>query len=412
MHQMNKFNILLLLVFLTFTLKAQSLENEGEVLLKSPTYTHASTDVLGNYVIVFQTSKQLEFSFFDSLYKKTRDIVITIPTYIKKDEIIGIQLQGDSCSTYFMNEYTKIITEINISRLDGFSSKRIIGQLAFTENYLKCVYVSNAFYILTATYAKSQIDIHKIHEGGLMHTTYQFDMPDLYKRLSTGNHQLNEDPSVMLGIDLVNYGIENNVKSARSTKKLYAFGNSIYFVFDDADYSHIIHFDLEKNKASYKKFQFSLEKGNGNSKKQGNSFLQNETLFRVTLNSEQLAFTIIDINEHVSHAIFYATPHNLIYFKNGPIIQENADDKERVIDDSKDFFEKMSKLNISIAANKRDSSYVVEMGSYDETIATYQNNNSNVSKPTFSIGVGMGVGVGTGMGMGMESMHNSIPTEP
>jgi len=380
---------------------AQQLESESELLVKSPETIYSAVDANNNYVFVFRTKAQYELVFFDAVHKKIGDVVIPIPTIQKSDTYLGIELNEDSCSIYSLNPRSNGIIQLNVARVGGGMSTKTIGHLAYTEKFLKCVSLNNAFYILTTTQGKNQIEVHGIENSAITKNTFSIEMPDLYKRLSSGNSLLNEETQGSVGIDAINYSIENNVKSARSTKKIYAFEKYICLTFDDPDYTHIIQIDLENNTATYKQFLFSLEQGNTSSKKQGNSFLHNQTLFRTTMSLEQMAFTVVDIETNQSHTTFYATPHNPMNFKNGPIIQENSSDKVRIIDDNATYFKRVLAGNLSIAVNQKDSSYIVEIGSFEEIVANNNYNSPAVGRPSISIGMGMGMG---GMGMGMGGM--------
>ncbi|WP_157446823.1 hypothetical protein [Cytophaga aurantiaca] len=382
---------------------AQQLENESELLLKSPDNIYSAVDRNDNYVFVFQTNSQYEFVFFDAAHKKAGDATIAIPSAQRKDTYLGIEFKEDTCSIYSLNTRTNEIIQSNIGRGGNFMSKKTIGRLAFTEKYLKCISLNDNFYILTATQGKNQLEIHSIANDSIIKNTYPIEMPDFYKKLSSGNHLLNEETQSSVGIDAINYNIENNVKSARATKKIYAFQTYIYLVFDDPDYTQIIQIDLKKNVATYKQFEFSLDHGNTSSKKQGNSFLYNQTLFRVTMSLEQMTFTTVNIETHESYSTFYATPHNPMNFKNGPIAQENSSDKLRIIDDNATYFKKVLAGALSIAVNQKDTTYIVEIGSYEEIVSNNNYNNPSISRPTISIGMGMGMG-GMGMGMGMGGM--------
>lgn len=394
------------LFVLSFCAIAQNEEGQLNLLVKKVQNVYSAVDTAENYVLAFQTAAQYEFAFYDAGNKKTGDILITLPSQLRKDIYLGIQLESDSCTLYFFNEKTRSITQLNVLRSSGQTSKRTVGTLGYTEKYLKSIFLNNTFHLLTVTQGKNQIVVHTVINGKMESHEYPVEMPDIYKRLSSGNNLLNEEADATLGIDRICYDIENNVKSSRATKKIYATDDMIYVVFDDPDYSHVIQLNLKDNTASYKQFLFNLDKGNNSSKKQGNSFLMDEKLFRITMNLDQLTFTVIDINSNKTYASFFSTPNTTISFKNGPIIQENSEDKHRVLDDNAAFYKKTLNGNLSIAVNRKDSTYIVEIGSYEEYISNNYNNPNGISRgggPNISIGMGMGMGMGMG-GMGMGGM--------
>ncbi|MGN6644975.1 MAG: hypothetical protein ACTHJT_00485 [Cytophaga sp.] len=391
-------------LFTALLSSAQNAESEYELLVKKAQNIYSAVDTAGNYVFVFQTSKNLEVTFFDRQNKKQSDLVLTIPPQITRDAYLGTQLTGDSCTIYFFSEHTRGITQLSVNRQSGNMLKRTVGQLPYSSKFLKSFFLNDTFYILTATSGKNELTLHAVSENKLNQTTFGVEMPDMYKRLGSGNNLLNEEPEATLGIDRVNYKVENNVKSARATKKIYTFGNNIYLIFDDPDYTSVIHIDVVKSTCTYKQFVFNQNKGNHSSKKQGNSFLFEDKLFRVTMTPEQLTFTVLNVDSNNTYATFYATPQNVIDFKNGAIIQENSSDKQRVLEDTQEFFKKALASNLSISVNRKDSIYVVEIGSYEEYVSGGYGNSPNAGNgPNFSIGMGMGMGYG-GMGMGYGGM--------
>lgn len=388
--------------FLSF---AQNAEGEIDLLVKKTESVYSSKDSLGNYVYIFSTAKQYQVTFFNKQHVQAANYVVSIPPQVSRDDYLGTQLLGDSCMVYYFNDHSRMITQLSINKNSGQLSKKIIGQLAYSAKFLKSFPLNNNFYVLTTTHGKNEIEVHTISEGTLTKMTYPVEMPDLYKRLSSENGLLNEEPSLTVGIDRINYKIENNVKSARATKKAYTYNNGIYLAFDDADYTHIIHIDLIQSTCTYKQFLFSQNKSGHSLKKQGNSFLLDDKLFRVTLSPDQLTFTVLDIKSNDTYTTFYATPQNTISFKNGPIIQENSADKQKVLEDQATFFKKVLASNLSIAVNVKDSVYIVEIGSYEEYVSSGGNGMSSGSGPAFSMSMGMGMGMGMGgMGMGMGGM--------
>lgn len=387
----------------SFSAYTQNAEGTIELLVKKTENVYSATDTLGNYVYIFATAKQYQVTFFNKQNTQVANYILSFPPQISRDDFLGTQLIGDSCMVYYFNDHSRMITQLSINKNSGLLSKKIIGQLAYSAKYLKSFPLNNSFYVLTTTHGKNEIEVNTIAEGKLSKETYPVEMPDLYKRLSTGNGLLNEEPGLTVGIDRVNYKIENNVKSARATKKLYTFENNIYLVFDDADYTHVIHIDLITNTSTYKQFIFSSSKSGHSLKKQGNSFLLRDKLFRVTLNPDQLTFTVLNIESNDTYTTFYATPQNTISFKNGAILQENSADKQKVLEDQATFFKKVLSSNLSVAVNVKDSVYIVEIGSYEEYVSGGGGNGpSGGSGPSFSMGMGMGMGMG-GMGMSMGS---------
>lgn len=404
--------MLLLVWFQSFSIQtsAQTQEATVELKIRNPESVYSAIDQYENYVFVFKSSSHIQFSFFTQTHQTNGNITIAIPSAHKKDDILGVQLKGEICTVYLHNTNKMTVSEIILNRTNGENSTRPLAQMDYPDKFLTSVLQNQEFYVLTVPQGKNQIDIWSSKDNVFERATYTIaDMPDLYKRLSSGNSELNEETTSAVGIDKVYYDNENNVKSAQASKKLYTIGNSIFLTFDDPELTHLIEINLVTKTATYKQLQFTLDKGNTSSKKQGNSFLYYNSLFRATMSMDQLNIAIVQLDSLKLLANYNAYPGVPMTFKNGPIIQEGSTDKQKIIDDNNVYFKKVLGSHLSIAANKKDSLYVLEVGGYEE----YTNNNGYRpmnSGPSMSIGMGMGMGIGMGgMGMGMGGMGGGYP---
>jgi hypothetical protein len=228
-------------------------------------------------------------------------------------------------------------------------------------------------------------------------------MPVFFKKLVADNQNLNSTPDSHLGIEEIKYSLENNIKSSYPDKKLYYHHDKIFMTFDEPACTHLIEIDPLAHKSSYKKLNFALEKGNAARNKQGNSFLYDNRLFRVTISPEQMNLSIIDLDsiKLINSYNFY--PNDAIGINNGPIVQDGGTtvinmQNERVLERPQQYFRNVINGNLSVAANKiSGDKYEVEIGSYEEVLS----GRSGLGSTGLSIGIGIGMGGIGGLGYPM-----------
>ena len=373
-----------------------------DVKIRKPEFAQSARDQNNNYVFILRSSSQYQLAFFRADQTENGNIAVAIPDDNRKDEIIGAGLNGDICKLYLYNLKHGKFSQVTVNRTNGQTSVLTLGQLSVSDKYLKSVFVESAFYILTVPQGKNELHVWKIEEDNLERRDYIINMPDFYRRLSTDNSYLNEETETHVGIDRINYDLENNVKSAQSTKKLYVVNHTIVMTFDDPDYTHMVTIDTDAKQSDYKKLQFSLEKSNASSKKQGNSFLYRDILFRSTINMDQLNISIVRLESMELLANYNAYPNQEIDFKNGPMYQEGNSDKVKVIEDNGVFFRRILNGFLSIAVNQRDSVFIVETGGYE-----IYNSGGGFGSPNG--GGGPNISMSMGMGMGMGGYYGGYP---
>jgi hypothetical protein len=222
-------------------------------------------------------------------------------------------------------------------------------------------------------------------------------MPVFFKKLVADNDRLNSTPDSHLGIERIEYSLENNIKSGYPDKKLYSHHDKIFMTFDEPACTHLVEIDPIAHRSSYKKLNFALEKGNATRTKQGNSFLYDNRLFRVTISPEQMNLSILDLDsiKLINSYNFY--PEDEIGINNGPIVQDGGTtvinmQNEKVLEKPQQYFRNVINGNLSVAANKiGEDKYEVEIGSYEKILT----GRSGLGSTGLSVGIGIGMG---GMG--------------
>jgi hypothetical protein len=370
----------------------------------NPKQGYAVVDSSGSVGYLFEGNKQYQFTIVNAGKQVERTTIAPRLSQNKKDDLHGAALNDSTFTAYLINKKSGLITSIITNRNTGAFRQQTIGQLGRGDQFLRAFPYRGEFYFLTVPSHSNVLKVLKSSDGQrLIETAYPIEMTTFYTALSTNNELLNEEAESDVGIEFIKQGLENNIKSSYSKKKLYCQDDKIIFTFDEAHLTHLVTVDLSSKKAEYKKLNFTLDKGNNSTSKRGNSFVYDNHIFRTTISPQQLNISIVNIDSMALSNTYNIYPEEEIKILNGPMLQEGGTNTmamdERVIKKTSQYFSKVLNGNIAIAANKLDSGrYQVEVGSYEEFVSR---GGSGFGGPTVSFGMGMGMGVGFGSGMGM-----------
>lgn len=398
--------IILLFGPCTLSAFAQQTLSQFRLRISKPNQAYIATDSSGNIACVFQNHKEYEVDFLSSADYTVLGTAIAEKVKIDKGQkIIGALLEPEYCYAYFYNKKLKTISCLEVKKTDGGARYLRVRTLQPNEQFLRAFEMNGRFYVLTVPKMNSAIKVLAFSRFDVQETEYPIsDMPTLYAELSNHNNDLNAEAESEVGIEVISYNMENNIKSSYPLKKLYHFDNKIILSFDHPGYTDLITLDLDAQKADYKKLNFSLEKGNDSQQKQGNSFLYRNRFFRSTISAAQLNITILDLDSMNLINSYNFFPGENISILNGPIVQEggtpNNVQEERIIKKSEQFFRRVLNGSLAITANHIGDKYEIEVGAYDEyTTMRYPYGGyggyGGWGGPTISMGMGMG-GIGIG----------------
>jgi hypothetical protein len=415
---MKKFFLPVLFVLISTTIYAQSAQQDlGQINvdLHGVTDTYSAEDTLGHLGYVFQNSKQYEIIFLNSSYASERNIIVNRNPKYSKDKIVGATIDNNVMTVCFYNKKLRTISTLNADRSSSSGNYQKLITLTKDEEYLKSISMNGRLFILTVPKYKNGLKVYTITGSNSAEATnYEIEMPVFFKMLVTGNQKMNDVPDSHLGIQEIKYSLENNIKSSYPSKKLYYHHDKIFMTFDEPACTHLIEIDPLAHRSSYKKLNFSLEKGNDSKSKQGNSFLYDNRLFRATISPEQMNLSIIDLDNISLINSYNFYPDNEIGINNGPVVQDGGStvintQNEKVLKKPQQYFRNVLNSNLTVAANKiDDQKYEVEVGSYQEIIAPRGGGGFGGSGLNIGIGIGgimmggggLGFPMGGGYGLG------------
>ncbi|HSZ26249.1 MAG TPA: hypothetical protein VK766_11035 [Cytophagaceae bacterium] len=357
----------------------------------------STTDVYSNIAYIFQGSKSIQISILDASYKMTKEFLINRDETEKKNRIIGATLSERNIVVYLFDHKERNFASLVVDRFTGnHRFNPSIGALAKHEFLMESFEMEGVFYSMVVPQHKNAILLFASNEGGdFAIRNYDVNFSALYSKLSTKNDELNKQPETPVGIERINYTIENNIKSAYPSKKMYLSGNKIFMTFEEPSHTHVVIIDPYSPVAIYRKLNFSLDKGKNTTPSQGNSFLYKGNLFRISFSDDELNLIVINLDSMQMLRSFNVFPDQPISFINGFVKEEGNDMQGKFIRVTSQYFKKLRQGKLAVAVNDlKDGYYEVELGAYEE-VTVYRNSGMG--------GMGMGMG-GMGMGMGMGGM--------
>lgn len=320
-------------------------------------------------VLIFvEDKKSIAVYPYDTHGLKTHD-GFSFPNFAKKYANIGGYTVQDNKYTLFLSNRIKnkwaILTldlesqqhDLQEVRLD-IDSKKILE--AFTHN--------NKLYVFSVKINSSIIEAHVLSTNGeVRNESYTFDDIDFGIKRS-------------FGLKLDEYMGKSNVQAAiidtdspaalESTKertKFYQNGSQITLTLDDSKKeTFILQFDLDNGSSSSRSVDKTVLNNAGLGGR-SNSFIFDDKLFVFKASSQEMNFTIYELDSKKIIKSFSAEKDTPITFKNTPIIQEGGEfNSYRELEKTSKFLRKVSQSNPAIAVFKQDGKYVITLGATKE----------------------------------------------
>lgn len=393
-----KTKILLVLLLLSQVGFGQREKTRVDFLIRKAKEVFTASDSLGNVAYIFQSGREYQVTLLNQDLEVIRNSKIMKTAQDKREEILGGVMIADNISVYFFSKKYKSISVLSYNTNTHTSSYARLATLDSDELFLNAIRLDEKFCVLTVPKANNSVKVKVFQAGSFLYEgLYEINFPSFYDRLISDNEKLNVEPRSVVGIERINYRLENKVKSTHSPKKLYALDGKIRMTFDEPDFTHLIVIDPIEKAASYKKLTFSLEVGNDSKYKKGNSFIYDNKLFRATYSPDMMNFSIIDLADIRLIKGYNFYPDKDIDILNGPILQQgggNYSEDEMVIKNTSQLFKKMTYGDLAVAVNEAgNGSYSLEVGSYEE-LRVYSRNNNRWNNSGLNVGVNSGLGLG------------------
>jgi len=371
---MRKGILLLTIVFcMTMTANAQHEITALNLTIQNPKDVYSVAQAGKGLAFLFKTNKQYQTIILSDDFNEQRKTVYKRSADEKKEEILGGLIDSIYAVFYFHHPKSNILSQLKVNRTTGEQSYEKFFVLQPKEQVLKGFNMDGKFYILTVMQYKNDVNVYTIspHAAALQADMYNMEFPTFYGRLSRKSDGTEEEKPIV--IDDINPETVNTIRSVHSDKKLYHSKGKIFFTFDDADRTHLIEIDTYKKSSVYKKLNFTLERTANVSRQQGNSFITDNTLFRISMNPDQMNLTVLNLDTMSLLATYNIFPEeNEVNIANSPMVQEGIivgfdNNDEKIIRKTSQFFKKALGGDIAIVVNKTEKNKLaVQIGSYEE----------------------------------------------
>lgn len=366
--------ILLFLFFISFSGMAQEPFLSFDHYLKKnkkPTQIFAANFPDDQHFLLFvEDKKQLSVYNFDKDGQE-RIEGFSFPNFVKKYPNIAGYAHTD------LNTYTLYLSTLNKKKWAivtlNFKNKSFDLQETKLEirgdRILESVTYANKQYLFTLKRDASIFEVYAIDtQGEVSSQEYSFKdatfnegertIPNLDRLLQNTNTR---------GIDIIDSASPIALESSKSRIKFYQEDHQVTLTIDASkNNTYYLEFDLEDATSSYKVIpKTAFEKKIISSR--SNSFIFEDKLFVLKASSEEMDFSIYNIDSMEKLTSFSAEKGTPIDFKNTPIIQEGGDFKSyRELEKTSKFLRKVALSNPAIAVFKENDQYIITLGASKE----------------------------------------------
>ncbi|WP_086065104.1 hypothetical protein [Flavobacterium saccharophilum] len=274
---------------------------------------------------------------------------------INNKSLIGYSFSEDGNPTlYWSTPDFEIILAVKCF-LESKTSRILYFKFASSRQYVVSQFQQNdSFNILTKDLDDHTLMLYSFKNGAvdeklLDFSTYRFQ--DKNGKLRTFTEIIRENP-----IEKMDETEYNPLYTSTAKTKLYVLPNRMIFTLDyNPKSTQIFDFNTETEEIKEKNFMQSLsEKG----RKLSNSFFQNDKLYQVTANEEELSFDIKDYNTGQNLHSIKVSKNDTIKFKISPLFIQREGRKPTELKTTKKFLKHLSYLDLGLSVfNNNENSY-------------------------------------------------------
>jgi hypothetical protein len=289
-------------------------------------------------------------------------------------EMIGYNNDQSNPRLFWISSNHKEI----FSQLYNFENQQISNQnytLSLkNEKFLQKFSENGKFYILTIIRDSNTIKLYVFDEHGKMEeriialTGFHFFDSNYQRTNLYGVLEENLLPfESSFSLQKITTESPTSLTESAKKRKCYSNDNQIILTFDcNFDYTQLITIDLKKYTAVEKIIKKPFIKYADRFELKSNSFLIDDRLFQIKLNSEKMIVTSKDLEDNLIKE-YTADKEGQIDFKNSEIIQENGSASSiRILEKTSQFLRKVNSSNPGISCYKVNGNYLVTLGSISE----------------------------------------------
>jgi hypothetical protein len=217
---------------------------------------------------------------------------------------------------------------------------------------------NNSFFILSLLEKEEKLKIYLFKDGETEERIINFSeiaFANEENQALTLNEVLIDNP-----IEIIEYNSWNPLFKSSQKSKMYVLENKLIITLDyNSKQTQTFTIDLttfETKEHSYS--HFSLKKQNS----AANSFLQDDKLYQIKNNKDELIFSIKDFNSDELIKKYSISEQDSTSFKNSPFYFQKANQEARKLNDTKKFLERLLYSNSGLSVYKTRNNLFITIG--------------------------------------------------
>ncbi len=342
---------------------------------KKPTQVFAASFEEENHFLIFiEDKKQVSVYNFDEMGNERAE-GFSFPNFVKKYPNIGGYIYNDD------DTYTLYLSTLNKKKWAiltlNFKNRSFNLQETKLEiskgRILESLLYNDKQYVFTLKRDTSIFEVAALASDGTVTTQeFPFDDADFSEgRRSMPNLDRLLHETFTKRADIIDSESPIALESSKSRTKFYQEEHLITLTIDASKKkTHYLQFNLDTNTSTYK----AIPKPTFDNKllsSKSNSFIFEDKLFVLKVSSDEMDFSIYNLDSNENIASFSAQKGTPIGFKNTPIIQEGGEFKSyRELEKTSKFLRKVASSNPAIAVFKENDRYIITLGATKEIAQT------------------------------------------
>ncbi|MEP0266802.1 hypothetical protein [Dokdonia sp.] len=320
------------------------------------------------FLVFVEDKKQLAVYSFDQSGREISE-GFTLPKFAKEyPNIGGYTYQNDAYTLYLSTENKEDWALITLDfKKKSFDLQEVSPEIN-QNRILESLTYNGKHYLFTVKRDTSIVELFVLDSKGSI-TTQLFSFEDAHFEVGKSTKNLYGLLNGVYAKDVTT--LDNNSPNALETSKpknkFYQEDHLIAFTIDvTKNNTYYLQFDLENNTTDYqaiskKTFEKKILRT------ESNSFMFDNKLFVLKASSEEMDFSIHNLNATEKSTSFSAQQGTPIDFKNTPIIQEGGGFKSyRELEKTSKFLRKVSLSDAAISVFKENDNYIITLGGTKE----------------------------------------------
>jgi hypothetical protein len=372
--------LFLILIFNSVSYSQELVKNINLEIDNKTEYFH-TVDDQNNKISLFLINKtDVESLLFDENINQEGSLKTVKPDK-KFKTIIGNGFEDGNAVIYWLNpKDNEVLVQTFYFGNKNVSTKILKLEISEEEEIIKNIMINNTFYIITVNKYSSILNFHSIKNNALEKKTIDLsDKKFINKdnRFSTLWAVLYE--SFALDKELTFQNISNETPPSlvisSNKRKAYVKNNTLIFTLDNnKSFTQIISIDLKQYTASVSSLSQPYVKQNDFVFVDSNSFIVNEQIIQMKLNSDIMIVEIKDFDGKLLKQ-FEITDEKDFEYKNSDIIQENGSVKNtRILGKTNQLLRKTIRFYPSLSCYSSNNKLYLTIGG----VSLEENKNSYI----------------------------------